>query len=83
MQVVIKDNGCEDVVYDGNFLVLHAGDDYGTVNGQVDLRGMLRCVEILLEAITDKVCDMPIEDQLEITMMLADIIVSRLDDDEE
>lgn len=83
ISVTIKAEGEEDVTYKENFLVMHIGEDYGTVVGCLGAVELIRAVDMLMDSITGVIKRMPPHEQMVISMMLLDCIKERMKADSE
>jgi len=79
--VTIKTEGEGDITYKENFLVIHIGEDHGTVVGCLGAVELIRAVDILMDSITGVIERMPPHEQMMMSMMLLDCIKERMKDE--
>ncbi len=81
ISVTIKAEGKEDVTYKENFLVMHIGEDCGTVVGCLGTVELIRAVDMFMDSITEVIERMPPHEQIVMSLMLLDCIKGRMKDE--
>lgn len=81
ISVTIKAEGKEDITYKENFLVMHMGEDHGSVVGCLGAIELVRAVDMLMDSIAGVIERMPPHEQMMMSIILLDCIKERMKDE--